>query len=115
MKKFIKSMFTAIIYCIKTPLQFLNILEHDGKKVSLSNIMIICLTVKIMLMPVLDWFAIAALLTVVINYGYKRHVNSKVKVVEETESANLITAKDLKAINDKIKTIENLVGFKKLR
>lgn len=57
-------------------LQFLNLLD-DGNSLSISNCALIAFIIKIMLSPQLDGPSVVALVSLLLNYMHKRHVNSQ--------------------------------------
>lgn len=67
-------------------LDFFNLLDHK-KNLSISNIAVIILLVKIAMSPTIDWAVVSALLLSLLNYSHKRTVNSKVK--EEAPTVDL--------------------------
>lgn len=86
---------------------------HDTSSLSLTNIMIYCLLVKILMTPVLDFAAVTGLFVVVANYSYKRLIGSKVK--KESQDYLKVSSETMEEIKSKVSQLEIAVGFQKNR
>jgi hypothetical protein len=87
-------------------LNFLRIVDENAL-LSLTNIAVIVVLVKLAIAQDLDFEAVAALLAVLSGYGYKRFVNKDKKpqaTVDEGKIAEL---------EDKLNRVSFAVGFKK--
>lgn len=54
-----------------TILNFLNILDSEGR-LSITNLGLICLLIKVMISPDADWSSIVAIVVAFANYMHKR-------------------------------------------
>lgn len=70
---FLRNAMTKIGSAIMRALVFIRLVNGDNN-VSISNIAVICMLVKMMLQPAFDLASAAALLTVMGNYSYKRYI-----------------------------------------
>ena len=74
---------------MKRILDFCNLLGQDGR-LSITNIALIALVVKMCASPSLDWPAVVTLITVFANYMHKRKT-----INDSTESESLAKMKDI--------------------
>lgn len=91
---------------VKKVLNFLRILDENAL-LSLTNIAVIVVLVKLAVADYLDFEAVAALLAVLSGYSYKRFVNKDRKPVENNAENRL------SEIEDKLSRVAMAVGFKK--
>ena len=66
-------------------LKFMNCLDRAGR-LSITNLGVIVLLVKVAVSPNMDWAVVAGLLVTLLNYGHKR-VNEQ-KTVEVPQTSN---------------------------
>lgn len=57
-------------------LSFFNVLDGTGKRLSITNVLIYVITIKLFLVATLDLSSAAALVTVVLNYGHRRYCDN---------------------------------------
>ncbi len=53
-------------------LDFLNILDYSGTRLSITNIALIGLLIKVLVSPNVDWPSLVAIITAFANYAHKR-------------------------------------------
>lgn len=87
---------------MKKVLDFLCLLSDDGERLSLTNLALISLTVKMLAAPNLDWPATITMMTVFANYAHKRHGRNAVELKEQTTSIRDLEQK-LSPLIDKVK------------
>lgn len=63
------------------PLKFLNLLDRAGK-LSITNMAVYVLLVRMAAEPTLDWTVVAGLFATLINYGHKRAAEKPPVTVE---------------------------------
>ena len=68
---------------IQNSLNFLHLLD-DQNRLSITNIAVIILVVKVAAAP-LDWPTAAGLLCTLLNYGHKRVIDSKTVIEDVTK------------------------------
>lgn len=62
-------------------LNFLNLLDYSGEKLSISNLLVYVLGMKICISsPNMDWSVVSGLLVVLLNYSHKRFQASQVPI-----------------------------------
>ena len=66
-------------------LKFLNLVDRAGK-LSITNMAVYVLIVKIAISPSIDWAVVAGLLVTLLNYGHKRIVQEKPAMAAELPS-----------------------------
>ena len=58
-------------------LDFLNLLDYSGERLSITNIALVALIAKLSLSSNVDWPSIVAVITAFGNYASKRHINAQ--------------------------------------
>ena len=69
-------------------LKTLRLLDEDGT-VSLSNILLIVLIIKIALVPTLDWTVVSGLALSLLNYGHRKILRSKHQQTQQDKNEEL--------------------------
>ena len=62
---------------LKKTLDFFNILDYSGDKLSLTNLAFIAIIIKVIKAPTLDPQTVIALVTLCANYLHKRYESSR--------------------------------------
>lgn len=75
---------------------FLSLLDRDGNRVSITNLVMYAITIKIMCSP-FDWATATTLFIAVMNYTHRRYQSSKDSKVKETIAPQVIDVDKLKS------------------
>lgn len=92
-------------------LDFFCLLSDDGSQLSLTNLALIALTIKMLLSPTLDWPSTITMMTVFANYAHRRHIGAKEEMAPAAQDIRNQTAaisdleKKLQPIIDKVKGV----------
>jgi hypothetical protein len=85
---------------LKKILDFLSLMGDDKESLSLTNIALVVLTLKMALSPTLDWPAVVTIMTVFANYAHKRDTRKSdeagQKELQETLKAQTSTIEEYK-------------------
>lgn len=108
---------------IKRVINWLNLLDLEGK-LSLTNVALVALVIKMLVSPNLDWPAVVTLITVFANYMHKRQaVNGQVEaekademkaVKEQYDKAVLAQAQAITDLNAKLQQVSQALNFSNL-
>ena len=102
--KFIKDMFTSV-------LNFLSLLDNAGN-LSITNILLIGLSIKLILTSNADYASGLALTTAIVNYAHKRHLIHKRSVdlnhINDTVSSN---TQEISKVSNKLTAIEQTMAL----
>ena len=91
-------------------LEFLNLLDRNNK-LSISNIAVYAILIKLLLSPELGSFDAAAFLTVIANYSAKRYTNYKSTEKISSEASKTIDKK-LSELDEKINSLSVRIEMK---
>lgn len=100
--------------CIKL-LQFLRLADEFGR-LSLTNIALYCVLVKVMYSPVTDFSNIAALLIGLISYQFRQYQNAPDAIVaapQDTTAVDSLTA-DLNAMKSQLNNVVLKLGIQNI-
>jgi hypothetical protein len=73
-------------------LKVLRVLDEDGT-VSLSNLLLMVLTVKIAIAPDLDWTVVSGLALSLLNYGHRKILRNKAQTKQQDSKDELAQIK----------------------
>lgn len=97
----------------KKTLSFLNLLDQQHK-VSITNVAVVVLIVKIAAAPTLDFPTVAALLLSLLNYADKRRTNSNATKTNDETASTLSNLKSqmssLSGVIDKVADVESKIN-----
>jgi hypothetical protein len=98
-------------------LAWLNLLDSDGN-LSITNVAVVALVIKMLLAPQLDWPSVVAMIVTFTNYMHKRQTSDGAIASDETDEMKAIKAQyeaavvaQAKAISDLQSKIGNLSGL----
>lgn len=96
---------------IKSILNFLNVLDSEGK-LSITNLAVIIVLVKLVIAPTASITEAGALLVALANYAHKRFTNNN--SIPEPSNINDEITNQIRQLDDKISTVSLAAGLKKL-
>ena len=71
---------------MKEVLKFIGFLDDAGEQLSLTNIALIAIVVKMVCAPTLDWPSAVTMVTVFANYAHKRQVREPSQEIADVKS-----------------------------
>ena len=90
-------------------------LTDEQDNISITNILIIAMAVKIMLLTTADEYTLAAFILTLLHYSYKRHVNSKKPIVNNNVDNTIDEIKkELADQKDVINSVALKAGWKNI-
>jgi len=81
----IRLIYTHILNIIKDLCKFLNLLDKTGSKLSITNIVMLIIVIKVALVPHPSMPDLGTLLLALLNYSHKRHIESQNKPSKSDE------------------------------
>lgn len=102
----------------KKILTFLNVLEADSVKLSLTNIFVLGIVIKVLLIGSVTIEDVALASLAFANYVHKRHIKSKYVKEVPIVTANVVDLtpleEELKDLKSKFSSLSTMVGFRQI-
>lgn len=95
---------------IMKALDFLNLLDYH-KKLSITNVAVIIMVVKLAFIPTFNLTEVAAFFIAMLNYGHKRIQNNQIETTEKKSTESIIA--EIDEIKSKVSAIDLKTGLKR--
>lgn len=104
-------------------LDWFNLLDNE-KKLSITNVAVVALVIKMLVAPNLDWPSVTGMLIVFANYMHKRQSTDSAvagdqteemkKIKAQYEAAVVAQAKTISEVREQVSRVTQAVDFSKL-